>query len=85
VNVTESGKLPYKAQVDLRDGETRSLEVTLENERTGSPVWPWIVGGVAVAAGAAIGGYFLLQPQDTTTPVPIFNKNTTFQLSAWRH
>jgi|HubBroStandDraft_6_1064221.scaffolds.fasta_scaffold12514_2 hypothetical protein len=85
VQVTESGKVDYKAQVDLRDGETRTLDVTLENESHGATIWPWIVGGVVVAAGAAIGGYFLLQPQETTTPVPVFNKNASFQLSSWRH
>jgi|HubBroStandDraft_1064217.scaffolds.fasta_scaffold10765_2 PEGA domain-containing protein len=90
VQVTESGKLAYKAQVDLRDGETRSLDVTLENESQGAPIWPWIVGGVAVAAGAAIGGYFLFQPQETTTSVPVFDKYAVFQLSSlrlspWKH
>ena len=28
-------------------------------------MWLWIAGGVAVAAGAAIGGAFLFQPDDT--------------------
>jgi hypothetical protein len=70
VLVTASGKLPYKADVDLRDGETRSLDVTLDSESHGQ-VWPWIVGGAAVVAvGAVIGGYFLFKPQDTTAPVP---------------
>jgi hypothetical protein len=90
VQVTESGKLAYKAQVDLRDGETRSLDITLENESHGALIWPWIVGGVAVAAGAAIGGYFLFQPGTTTTAVPVSDKNAVFQLSSmrlspWRH
>ncbi|HEV3193277.1 MAG TPA: PEGA domain-containing protein [Polyangiaceae bacterium] len=84
VHVTEPGKLPYKAQVDLRDGETRSLEVTLENESHGAPIWPWIVGGVVVAAGAAVGGYFLFQPQDQTVGVPD-GRSGTVRLSAWRH
>jgi hypothetical protein len=62
VSVTEIGKTPYKAQIDLRDGETRSVEVTLQDENHAKAIWPWIVGGAAVAAGAAVGGYFLFKP-----------------------
>jgi hypothetical protein len=83
VQVTEPSKLPFKAQVDLRDGETRSMDVTLEAEKHGGKVWPWIVGGVVVAAGASIGGYFLFRPQDKTAPVPA-GQSGTFQLQAWR-
>jgi hypothetical protein len=61
VSVTDPGKTPYAAQVDLRDGETRSIEVTLQDEKHANTVWPWVVGGAAVAAGAAVGGYFLFK------------------------
>jgi len=70
LSVTEQGKQPYGADVDLRDGETRTLQVSLEDEKHGGSAWPWILGGVAVAAGAAVGGYFLLKPQTQTAPVP---------------
>jgi hypothetical protein len=60
VRVTEHGKVDYRAQVDLKDGETRTLQVTLESEKHGA-VWPWIVGGAAVVAGAVVGGYFLFK------------------------
>jgi hypothetical protein len=83
VRVTEPGKIPYKAQVDLRDGETRTLDVSLEDEKHRAPIWPWVVAGVAVA-GASVGGYFLFRPQDTTQPVPA-GKSGTFQLLDWRH
>jgi hypothetical protein len=83
VQVTEPSKLPFKAQVDIRDGETRSMDVTLEAEKHGAKVWPWIVGGVVLAAGASVGGYFLFRPQDKTTPVPA-GQNGTFQLQVWR-
>ena len=71
LTVSERGKQTYRSDVDLRDGETRQLQVTLEDEKQGASPWPWIAGGVAVAAGLAVGGYFLFRPQDqTTTPVP---------------
>jgi hypothetical protein len=62
VSVTEPGKLSYKSQVELHEGETRSVDVTLSDEK--HAVWPWIVGSVAVAAGAAVGGYFLFKSPD---------------------
>ncbi|HEX3771991.1 MAG TPA: PEGA domain-containing protein [Polyangiaceae bacterium] len=63
IDVTCPGKRAYASEVTLGDGEARSLQVTLEADRH-APIWPWIVGGAAVLAGAVIGGYFLLRPQD---------------------
>jgi hypothetical protein len=70
IGVTEAGKLPYTADVDLHDGETRTMDVSMVPEHSGSSVWPWIVGGAVVAAGAAVGGYFLFKPQTQTGPAP---------------
>ena len=85
VSVTESGKVPYKAQLDLHEGETRTVDVTLEDEKHGGSAWPWILGGVAVAAGAAVGGYFLLKPADQS---PATLKSTwgpvSFAAFGWR-
>jgi hypothetical protein len=61
VEVTEPGKTPYRAQVDLRDDETRALDVTLVAEKHPATLWPWIAGGAAVVAGAAVGSYFLFK------------------------
>lgn len=83
VTVTETGKKPYAVTIALRDGETRSMQVTLEDESHGGPAWPWIVGGaVLVAAGAAVGGYFLLKPSDTTTAAPVGSFGDV-KLNAW--
>ncbi len=65
VRVTAAGKKPYESHVQLLAGSTRSLQITLEDESRGSSVWLWVAGGAAVAAGAAVGGYFLFKPQDT--------------------
>ena len=71
VNVSAPGKQTYLADVDLHDGETRQLQVTLEDDKHGGSPWPWIAGGVAAAVGLSVGGYFLFRTQPTTTaPVP---------------
>ncbi len=65
LQVTEPGKKGYETRIALGDGEARTLQVTLEDERHAAR-WPWIAAGAAVVlAGVAIGGYFLLRPQDT--------------------
>jgi hypothetical protein len=65
LRVTDSGKKPYQVQLELHDGETRTVQITLEPEAEGAAVWPWIAGGVALAAGAAVGGYFLFKSSDS--------------------
>jgi hypothetical protein len=68
VQVTEPGKKPYEAHLVLGDGEARTLQVTLENERHAA-VWPWIAGGAAIlVAGACVGGYFLFRQQEAAFP-----------------
>jgi len=70
LQVTEPGKKPYAAPLDLQDGEARTLQITLENLPRGAGLWPWIAGGVVVAAGAVVGGYFLLKPHDEAASPP---------------
>ncbi len=82
VRLTEPGKLAYRTQLDLHDGETRTMAVTLENEPHGAALWPWIAGGAAVIAGAAVGGYFLFKPSEAVTPVPP-GKFGAVTLSSW--
>ena len=62
VRVTAPGKKTYESHVQLLAGSTRSLQIALESEATGSTVWIWVAGGAAVAAGAVVGGYFLFKP-----------------------
>jgi hypothetical protein len=83
VRVSAPDKVVYRAEVDLHEGETRTLQVTLSNEKRGGSVWPWVAGGAAVAAGAAVGGYFLFKPSDRTADVPA-GKLLSVSLSAWR-
>ena len=70
VRVTAAGKKPYESHVQLLAGSTRGLQITLEDENRASNVWLWVAGGAAVAAGAAVGGYFLLKPRDSSGAHP---------------
>jgi PEGA domain len=81
VGVSEPGKRPYAAQIELRDGEARTVQVTLESERHAA-VWPWVVGGAVVVAGAVVGGYFLFRPGEQNAAAPTGGL-ATVQLSAF--
>lgn len=63
VQLTAGGKEPQRAVLELRDGETRTLQVTLQDQKRVGP-WPWLIGGAAVLAGAVVGGYFLFKVHD---------------------
>jgi hypothetical protein len=59
----------YQSEVSLLDGQTRTVEVSLDPEpKTGVPIWVWLGTGAVVVAGAAVGGYFLLHKSDTYAP-----------------
>jgi hypothetical protein len=62
---TSSGK-SRRAEVVLADRESR--ELTLETASEGVPSWVWWVGGGVVAAGAAVGGYFIFRPTRDDAP-----------------
>jgi len=69
VRVTANGKQPFEVELELHEGETRTLEVTLKDEKR--LVWPWVLGGsVLAAAGLGVGAYFLFQPTTNVTPIP---------------
>jgi hypothetical protein len=82
VEVTAPGKTAYKAGVDLHDRETRTLQVTLKGEAR-APLWPWIVGGTVLAAGAVVGGYFLFKPSDHVEAPPSGDLGS-LHLTGWR-
>lgn len=61
----------YESEIVIQDNQTRTVNVTLEREikpSSGVPAWAWIAGGVVVAAGAGVGGYFLFRPKDPEPP-----------------
>lgn len=62
LRVTAKGFRAHTGEVLVQDGETRRVDVTLERDASGIPTWAWVAGGVVLASGAAVGGYFLLRP-----------------------
>jgi hypothetical protein len=86
LNVTAPQMRQYQTEVTLQDGQTRTVEVSLEPEsKTGGlPWWAWAGGAVVVAAGASVGGYFLLHKSDTFAPTtPGTIQPGTVQLSSF--
>ncbi len=65
----------YQAEVLIQDKQSRDVAVTLEAEPSkGLPAWAWITGGVVVAGGLAVGGYFIFK-QDPKYDGPSGNLN----------
>lgn len=71
VHVSATGKQPYHTEVVIKDGDTSALHIALQDEQknlllrdrgSSNTLW-WVVGGVALA-GAGVGTYFLLRPDD---------------------
>jgi len=65
LKVTAPGMAAYQSEVVIQDDQLRRVEVTLNpmarTDTTRTVLW--IVGGAALAAGAAVGGAFLFKPQ----------------------
>jgi hypothetical protein len=78
VKVTADGKRPYVLEVDLKPGERRSVDVTLEDEKKKAALWPWVAGGAAVVAGGIVASYFIFKPSDTVGPPPAGQLGTVF-------
>jgi hypothetical protein len=62
VRVTAPNMRPYSHELVVSAGQMRSLQITLEPEKSSVSPLVWIGAGVIVAGGLAIGGYFLLRP-----------------------
>jgi hypothetical protein len=67
LRVTAQGMRPYQTEVVIADNQTRGMTVALDPEpeipkpeKGGSSAWIWVTGGLLLAGGAGVGGYFLL-------------------------
>jgi hypothetical protein len=68
VRVRAASMRPYDSEVDLRDGEQRTLDVELVKASGGSSAWLWIGGTIVAAAGLGAGAYFLFRPSPSAGP-----------------
>ncbi len=70
LRVTAPTMAPYQSEVVIQDDNVRRVDVTLSPQvRTDTTrTVLWIVGGALLAAGSAVGGYFLFKP---TTSAPV--------------
>jgi hypothetical protein len=81
LRIAAPGKAPYEATVEVANGATKQLTVSLSaeagvlaplpiarapREEKGAAWWPWAVGGAVLAAGAGLGAYVLTKPE----PIP---------------
>lgn len=69
LSVTAQGKRPYEVDLLLAPGKARTLQVTLEDAKK-KPLWPWLLAGGAVVAGASVGGYFLFSDRGSDPEGP---------------
>lgn len=60
IDVSAPGKKDFRAEIEVLDGDQRTVVATLEEDDRGVPVWALVLGGAVVAAGATIGTYFAL-------------------------
>ncbi len=72
VRITAPDREVRESTVELTEGSTKELTLTLAPKKKDSGAWwPWVVGGAAAAVGAGIGGYFLFRPTDKIgQPIP---------------
>jgi hypothetical protein len=85
LRVTAEGMHPHTADVEVREGEVRTIDVTLMRESGGISPWWWVGGSLVAAAGLGVGGYFLFRPSSSTasaTPGTIYPGTLTVQ-SRW--
>ncbi len=64
IRVSAPGMRAYVTEAKVRDGESRTLDIALEREKSGVPAFVWIGASVIAAGGLGVGGYFLLRPSD---------------------
>jgi hypothetical protein len=81
LKVTAEGMVAYQSEVVIQDDQMRRVDVALHAvPKDATKTVLWIVGGAALAAGAAVGGAFLFKPTKTTPVDGNINPHTV-QLS----
>jgi hypothetical protein len=70
IRIAGSGMRTYAADVEVHEGEVRSLDITLVRESGGISPWWWIGGAVVAAAGVSVGAYYLFR-SSPGSPSPV--------------
>lgn len=83
LRVEAKGKQPFEGPIEVRTGETRTIPITLTDEKHGVPAWPFIVGGIILAAGAATLTVVLLTRKDPDQPAGTLSPGL-INLQLWR-
>jgi PEGA domain-containing protein len=60
--VSAPEKKERHTEIELKDRDDKSVQIVLEPDSSGLPVWAIVAGAIVLAAGAAVGGYFLFRP-----------------------
>lgn len=74
VSVTAPGKRAYQTDVVVQDDQLSTSRIALESEAKPEEggffagPWPWVIGGVVVAAGAGVGTYFAVRGDESSGP-----------------
>jgi hypothetical protein len=66
ISVSARGRKTYTSRIELEDGQTRTLDITLEPTE-GLPTWAWIGIGAGAVAAISIGTYLLFKPSSSDT------------------
>ena len=74
VLVAAHARIPFETTVVVKPSETATLRVVLMplgngEDSDGVDTWVWVTGGVALAAGLAVAGFFVFRPADAADPV----------------
>jgi hypothetical protein len=67
VTISAPGMKTYRGRLEARAGETRSLDIVLQPDKRGLPLYVWLAGSAVVAAGLGTGAYFLFRPEPATS------------------
>ncbi len=83
VRVSEPDRATHQEKVELREGEMRTLDWTPRGDQH-PLVWPWVVGGAVLVAGAAVLGGYALSARTPEQTAPQAGSLGSIQFQAWR-